>query len=235
LHLSFKSDFFQICKHYGTAIAFKIIMHTANANIEMQGFDGPKSPTVARTMPVAVVMLAAMMIGTPCGILMADRDILPFLKQNIASQLASVRNYLLVNADTAGAKPETSEVIMTGLASIVAIHYSSRTDSAHVAFDLESMDLVRTERLRGPDRIYFDLQDRSREQGIVRRMKTKKAVSIAGSLLTRVRIARRNPGTTRIVLDLKRSCDYTYQTLSGPHSRLMVEIRPRPNSASFSK
>lgn len=206
-------------------------MHTVNANSQMQDFDGSRSLPHVKTMPIVMIMLAATLIGAPCGILVADRNILPGLEQNIASKLVSVRSYLLGSADAASAKPETPEVIPTGLASIVAIYYSSKPDSTRVEFDLEALDLVRTEKLRRPDRIYFDLQDRRPGKGTFRQLKNQKAVSIAGNLLTGVRIAQRKPGATRIVLDLNRSCDYTYQTSDGAHSRLMVEIRPRPNGA----
>ena len=104
-----------------------------------------------------------------------------------------------------------------------------------MAFDLEAVDLVRTGMLRSPDRIYFDLQDRSRKQDTLRRLKTQKTVSIAGDLLTGVRISQRKPGATRIVLDLKRSCDFTYQTSPGNPSRLMVEIRPCPAGGAASE
>jgi len=175
------------------------------------------------------------MIGASSGILVADRDSLPILRENIASQLANIRGYLLGSTDTASVKPETSQVIPTGLSSIVAIHYSSKPGSAQMAFDLEATQLVRTGKLRSPDRIYFDLQDRSREQGKLRRPKTQKALSIAGNLLTGVRISQRKPGATRIVLDLTRSCDFTYQTSPGLPSRLMVEIRPSLTGASASE
>ena len=202
----------------------------------MKDFDDePKSPTPARVAPILMIVVATTMIGASSGVLIADRDAMLFLKKNFASQLASVRGYLLAGADTANAESETLNVIPIGVSSIVAIHYSSKPDSAHMAFDLEATDLVRTGKLRSPDRIYFDLQDRSREQGTLRRLKTQKAVSIAGNLLTGVRISQRKPGATRIVLDLTRSCDFTYQTSPGPPSRLMVEIRPHPTSASASK
>ena len=205
-----------------------------NRNIEMRDFDGPESRPPMKAAPVATVVLAAWMIGAPAGILIADGDALPFLKKTIASQLASVRSYLRVSTDTASAKPETPEAIPTGLSSVVAIYYSSKLDSDHMAFDLGAVDLVRTGKLRSPDRIYFDLKDRSRDQGASKLLKTQKAVSIAGNLLTGIRISQRKSGATRIVLDLKRSCEFTYQTSLGHTSRLMVEIRPRPTSASAS-
>jgi len=208
---------------------------TVHGNNEMQYFDRPQSPPPRKTAPVVMVVVAATMIGATSGILIADQDAFLRLKQNIASQLAGVRGCLLATADTASAKPETPKAIPTGLSSIVAIYYSSKPGSAHMAFDLEAAHLVRTGKLRSPDRIYFDLQNGSREQGTSRRLKTQKAVSIEGDLLTGVRISQRKPGTTRIVLDLKRSCDFTYQTSPGPPSRLMVEIQPCPTGASASE
>jgi hypothetical protein len=201
---------------------------SVSGNIEMQDFDGPKAPTRVRTVPVVMVVMAATMIGATLGILLADRNVWLSLRKEISSQFAAVRGSLFASADPVSAKPETPQVIPTGLSSIVAIYYSSKSDFAHMAFDLKAVDLVGTGKLRTPDRIYFDLQDRSREQSTFRRLKTQKAVSIAGNLLTGVRISQRKPGATRIVLDLKRSCDFTYQTSPGPPSRLMVEIRPRP-------
>jgi hypothetical protein len=206
-----------------------------NGNSRMQDFDGPKSPTPAKAAPIVMVVVAATMIGAASGILIADQDALLRLQKNIASQLAGVRGCMLASAETASAKPETPKVIPTGLSSIGAIYYSSKPDSAHMAFDLEAAHLVRTGKLRSPDRIYFDLQDRSLERGTLRRLKTQKAVSIAGDLLTGVRISQREPGATRIVFDLKRSCDFTYQTSPGPPSRLMVEIRPCPTGALTSE
>ncbi len=201
----------------------------------MQEYDGPRSSTTAKTAPIVMIVLAATMLGASSGVLLADRDALPFLEKNFASQLASVREYLLPSARIESAKPETPDVIPTGLSSIIAIHYSSRPDSARMAFDLQATDLVRTGKLRSPDRIYFDLQERSREQGASRRLKTQKSVSLAGTLLTAVRISQRKQGATRIVLDLKRSCDFTYQTTPGPSSRLMVELRPSPTGAPASE
>ncbi len=203
-----------------------------NGNIQVQDFGGPKSPTSVRTAPVVMVVLAATMIGASSGVLLADRDALLLLKSNLASRLAGVRGYLFSSADTATAKPETPNVIPTGLSTVAAIHYSSKPASAHLAFDLQAMDLVRTGKLRSPDRIYFDLKDRSLEQGTLKRPKMQKTISIAGNLLTGVRISQRRQGATRIVLDLKCSCDFTYQTSPGSPSRLMVDVRPRPTGTS---
>ncbi len=206
-----------------------------NVNTQMQYYsDGPKSPPSVRTAPIVMILMAATMIGASSGVLIADRDALPLLTKNFASQLAGVRSYLLPSADPASAKPEIPSVIPTGLPS-VAISYSSKPGSAHMTFDLQGTDLVRTGRLRSPDRIYFDLQDRSREQRNLKRPTAQKAISLVGDLLTGVRIAQRKQGAVRIVLDLKRSCDFTYQSSPGPPSRVTVEIRPRPTVAYASE
>jgi hypothetical protein len=205
-----------------------------NGNIQTQDSDGRKSPASLKTAPVILVVLAATMIGASSGVLLADRDALLLVEKNLAARLASVRGYLLAPPDTASAKPETYNVIPTGLSSVVAIQYSSNPDSTRMAFDVQAMDLVQTGRLRNPDRIYFDLQVRGPEHVASKRLKTQKTVNIAGNLLTRVRISQRKQGATRIVLDLKCSCDFTHQTSPGTPSRLMVEIRPRPTVASSS-
>ncbi len=201
----------------------------------MRDFDDPNYPRPVRITPILLVVVAMTMIGASFGVLIADGDALPLLKKNFAAQLASVRSFLLTGAGTANEKKEAVNVIPIGLSSIVAIHYSSEPDSTHMTFDLQETDLIRTGKLHSPDRIYFDLQDHRRERGSSRRLKTQKAISIAGNLLTRVRISQRKQGAMRVVLDLKRSCDFTYQTLLGSPSHLMVEIRPRLASAPVSE
>ncbi len=198
----------------------------------MQDFTAPKPPTPVKMAPFVMVIMAMTMIGASSGVLIADRNAVLLLKKEFASQLAALRGYLPASAGIATAKQETPKVIPTGLSSIVAIHYSSKPDSTRMEFDLQAMDLVRTGKLRNPDRIYFDLRDRSREQGTSGRGETKKSISVIGDLLTGVRIAQRKKGATRVVLDLKRSCDFSYQTSFGPPSRLMVEIQPHPAGTS---
>ncbi len=204
-------------------------------NIGMHDFYGTRSPRPIKATPIVMIVLAATMIGTSSGVLIADRNALFFLRENAAAQFALVRGYLKGNAITSSPKPAAPTVISTGLSSIIALSYSSEADSAHLSFDLEDTTLVRTGKLRSPDRIYFDLQERSREQGTSKQLKPQKAISIAGNLLTTVRISQSKLGATRIVLDLKSPCDFTYQTPLGPPSRLVVEIRPRPTTATSSE
>ncbi len=185
-----------------------------------------------RTSSAVMVVWVATMVGVSGGVLLADRGAWLFLMNNLASQLAVVRGYLFAPPHDASAKPEPANVIPTGFSSIVAIQYSSKPDSTHMEFDLQATDLVRSGKLRNPDRIYFDLQSRKHEQGAVKDLNKQKTVSIPGNLLTGVRISQRKQGAMRIVLDLKCSCDFTYQTSSGSPARLLVEVRPHPTDAS---
>ncbi len=196
-----------------------------NENIGIQDLEGSRSSTRAKTASGVVVMLVATLIGIPAGLLTADQDLLNSIRQDLGSQVDCVRRYLVISPDTASAQPQTPEIIQTGLSSIAAIHYSSKPGYAHVAFDLEAVELVRTGKLGSPDRIYVDLKDRHRGQGTLRREKAQKAISLAGDLLTGVRISQREQGALRIVFDLKSPCDFTYQTSPGPHSGLVVEIQ----------
>ncbi len=198
-------------------------------------FYGTRSPIPMKAAPIVMIVLAATMIGASSGVLIADRNALLLIRENVVSQVASVRGYLRGRVDTPRPKPATPTVIPTGLSSIIALSYSSEADSAHLSFDLEDAALVRTGKLRSPDRIYFDLQDHNGEQGTLRRLKSQKAINLAGNLLTGVRISQSKQGAMRIVLDLKSPCDFTYQTSPGPPSRLMIEIRPRPTIPAASE
>ncbi len=205
-----------------------------NGNIQTRDLYGPKSSGTVKSGPVVMVVLAATMIGASSGVLIADRDAFLLLTKNLESQLAGVRRYLLATPDTASVKPETPNVIPTGLSSIASIQYSTKQDSTSMAFDLQSANLVRAGKLRNPDRIYFDLQERNRDQGTSTRQKMQKTFALTGNLLSGVRISQRKQGSTRIVLDLRCSCDFTHQVSPGPPSRLMVEVRPRPAGGSAS-
>ncbi len=201
-------------------------------NMDMQGYGSPKNLQPARSMPMVMVVLAAMMIGTPSGILLAERNAFPLLEQKIAAGFAGIRGYLPSNAAVESAETETPEVIQTGIHSVAAMYYSSNPDSARMAFDLNAANLVETGTLRRPDRIYIDLKHSGIDKREAKRAKAQKTLNIGGDLLSGVRISQRKSGTTRIVLDLARSCDFTYQTLPGPLSRLLIRLRPHESAAT---
>jgi hypothetical protein len=196
---------------------------------------------------MVMIILAASMVGASLGIMVADQDALLSLKRTIVGQAAA-------NIDTQPAltqpeirrEPSSQEtpkaesqpadkVISTGLSSVDSILYSSEQDYAHLTFNLEEADLVRTGVLSSPDRIYIDLRDNRPEQGTRVRLGEQKALKIGGDLVSRVRIAERPSGATRVVLDLKRPCSFNYQIRRTAPSELSVELRPRASGASRSK
>jgi hypothetical protein len=209
-------------------------MHSMTASIENRQSDGLNSSIPTKIAPIVLIVLTATMIGTCCGILVAEGNALPLIKQTIASQLETISSFLNISANVADAKLEAPEVILTGYPPVSAIYLSKDLSSTSIAFETEAMDIIRTEKLRNPDRIYFDLKNRVRESR-VKELKAQKAIGIAGDLLGGVRISQRSSGVTRIVLDLNHGCDYTYQISQGAGSRLRIKIMPHPNSVSISK
>ncbi len=74
--------------------------------------------------------------------------------------------------------------------------------------------------LRNPDRLYFDVPTST---AWVR----SKSVDMSNDFLRRIRVSPRDGEVTRVVLDLKYSCTYRFQRLSGPRPRVQIEVRPR--------
>ena len=203
---------------------------------DSEQYESPRSRNIA---PALMIIMAAAMIGGSFGILVADRGVLHVLKNTITGRTAIYTDSTV----TKSPKPETQapkapeamksqsepeeRIIQTGLSSISAIHYSPRSDSDLLTFDLEAANLVGTGELSSPDRVYIDLQDDRQKQGASGLLKAQKAVPLDGDLVAKARIAQWESGATRIVLDLKRSCRLTYQIPPDDTSHLIVELRPR--------
>jgi len=232
------------CSMEARGHVFRVLQKPAivRGSTGMKDFDEPKSPTTVKTAAIVMIIVAATIVGAGSGILIANQDLLLGLAGKIAQQfpgaLATTKSEIPgpqgLEAVESRGQP-VSKAIPTGLSSIGAIRYSMQSGSANVAFDLDEMDLVRTGRLDSPERIYIDLQDHRREQGALGRLQSQKTLQIDGDALTRVRISQWESGAMRIVLDLKRSCDFTYQISPGPPSRLIIQLGPRPTSASAPK
>ena len=199
-----------------------------------EGLDIPKPNSVA---PVIMIILAATMIGSSLGVVIADKNILRTLKEETtvliggspSSQPAKVNPESLKSNGLQTAKSSThegSEVIATGLSSVGTIHYSAQANSTQMAFDLSDMSLVRMGKLSDPDRVYADLQDSRGLKESSRGLKARKELNISGDVVSRVRIAQYESGKMRIVMDLKRPCTYTYNFPSEAHSPLTVTLQP---------
>jgi len=196
-----------------------------------------KSPKRRNAPPVARTLLAATVMGSLLGIVIADQDALPSLRIKTASLVSADASSIFTDLkaaffDAVGQKAAVfkektaSDVIETGLESVGTIHYSPKADSTQMTFNMQDMELIRTGKLSGPHRVYVDLKDICWEQDSFKGIKTLKALDINGDLISRVRIKQRESGITRIVLDLKRCCNFTYMIPHESPSHLIVQLQP---------
>lgn len=192
-----------------------------------------------------IVFIAAMM-GCIMGVFIADSHaLLSILKRGTATWAARISRSRSLKTESE--IPEIGEVkaakskgqpaartISTGLSSINAIRYYPQADSMQIAFELENVALIHIQKLSSPDRIYIDLRDNRPEQGTLGNAE-QKAFSIDGDLISRIRIAKRELDVIRIVLDLKRSCGFTYQIRPGSSTSLILKLLPNSANATTSK
>lgn len=203
----------------------------------MHDFRESESPTPRNAGPLVLIVLFFTVLGSFMGLMMADRDALSALKTETASMIpADVRSLLndlatkisgtVSKKDAESQAESATEDIPTGLASVSAIHYSVNADSTQLIFDLADVDLIHTGKLANPDRVYVDLQKKSRKQAVSKALQTNKEFSLHSDLIAGIRISLQEPGVMRIVLDLKKSCDFTYQIPRESPSRLIVQLQP---------
>lgn len=131
-------------------------------------------------------------------------------------------------APTTTAKSPASDLIG-------AISCSQQQDSTIVTVEVGSDTLVQAGRLNEPERIYFDLRESGRPEGAPQRLLKSKTIPVDGPLVAGIRVSLWDTGTARVVLDLKRACEYSYHLASEPSSRLIVDVQPSGLSETASK
>ena len=109
---------------------------------------------------------------------------------------------------------------------VTDIRFWTAGDTTRVAIEVSGEFSYRAERLSAPDRVFFDLTTTKLA------LKGNKATTIPvkDGLVKQVRLAEKQPGTIRVVLDLEDGIDYTVSQLSNPE-RLMVELRSKKGKA----
>jgi N-acetylmuramoyl-L-alanine amidase len=109
---------------------------------------------------------------------------------------------------------------------VTDVRHWSTPESTRVQIDLDREVKFESQRMDRPDRFVFDL------------LNSRLAAALAGKMfdvddgpVKKIRVAQFQPGKTRVVLEVDRSCDYVASLLADP-PRLSIEIRARKSSAT---
>ena len=95
---------------------------------------------------------------------------------------------------------------------VVSVRFWSLGDTTRVAIQTNGDFRYKLDRLRDPDRLFFDLLGVRPADGSGK----MHAIPVGDGILKQIRVAENQPGTTRVVLDL--DCDFEYKAsqLSSP-------------------
>jgi hypothetical protein len=185
-----------------------------------------------------LVVLAATMLGALGGVWLAERDrsagrqtsSSPHASMLPASQPLNVdserpkSNQPAKPVSAAAARKMNRETISFGISSVRSIRHAYRPDYTEIAFELRGAELLKASQLHNPERVYFDLAESGRARRPQGRLKSRRQVSIADDRVAGVRAVRWESGAVRVVVDLKRPCDYWYRLSPGPPSLLILGL-----------
>ena len=104
---------------------------------------------------------------------------------------------------------------------VTAVRDWSLGDVTRIAIEVSGDFEFRTDRLHGPERVYFDVLG-ARPSFDGKRLYSK--VIEGDKLVQKIRVAETTPGVTRVVLDLTGDVEVSTSKLSNP-SRLILELR----------
>ncbi len=119
---------------------------------------------------------------------------------------------------SAGTKPAPGRV--------TSVRFWSLGDVTRVAIEVSSDFRYRSDRLEGPDRLFFDIQG-ARPAMVSKGMHV---IPVNDALLKQIRVAETHPGVTRVVLDLEGRAEFAASQLANP-ARLMIELRLKDKPA----
>ncbi len=205
------------------------------------------SPAPRKSMPLGeflltiLIVTTATLVGAVGGIWLAERG-RPAGRQEAVSPQASpqpgsrvesaapgIPKVDLPSSQVSKAATKQAEVIPLGLPSVRAIHHQSETDYTEISLELRAADLLRAARLHDPERVYFDLADSGKTQRTKGRLKSHRAVPMRDDdRVAGVRVVRWESGSVRVVVDLKRACEYSYRLTPGPRSLLTLRLWAHP-------
>ena len=138
------------------------------------------------------------------------------------AQRAYARNLRQQNAPSSSLARPQPAAAPAGPATVGAIHYWSDDTSTTVTVDLGALVFFDAQRLTGPDRVYFDLQQTQMPAKLQGRLVQ---VNVGQTFVKKIRIAERGPGVTRVVLEITPNCVYSAMIAPDPY-RLVVNLHP---------
>jgi N-acetylmuramoyl-L-alanine amidase len=104
---------------------------------------------------------------------------------------------------------------------VTGIRHWSTPDYSRIAIDLDGGVKFESQRIDGPDRIFFDLLNTRLDPQLA------KIFDVDDAFLKRVRISQFRPGRTRVVLEINDVSGFQASLKSDP-PRLMIEVRNEP-------
>ena len=123
------------------------------------------------------------------------------------------------NADTQPDIPPSSSLHDPNqLPRVTGIRHWSTPDYTRVAIDVEGDVKFGSQRIDGPDRIFFDLRDTRLASTLV-----GKSFDVDDGFLKKIRVAQFEPGRTRVVLEVDSLSSYNAFLLPDPY-RLIIDI-----------
>jgi N-acetylmuramoyl-L-alanine amidase len=105
---------------------------------------------------------------------------------------------------------------------VTGIRHWSTPDYSRIAIDLDGGVKFESQRIDGPDRIFFDLLNTRLDPQLA------KIFDVDDAFLKRVRISQFRPGRTRVVLEVNDVSGFQASLKSDP-PRLMIEVRNEPS------
>ena len=106
-------------------------------------------------------------------------------------------------------------------ARVTAIKHWATPDYSRVVISLNSETRFYALRINHPERILFDLPDTALAHSLA-----GKSIDVQDGLLRKIRMAENKPGSTRVVLDVDDSADYSASLATNP-ARLIIDVRSR--------
>jgi N-acetylmuramoyl-L-alanine amidase len=103
---------------------------------------------------------------------------------------------------------------------VTNVRFWSLGEVTRVAIEVSSDFHYTSDRIDGPERLFFDIHGASPEMA----RKGMYVIPVGDPLLKQIRVAETQPGVTRVVLDLEQRVEFTASQLSKP-DRLMIELR----------